>query len=118
MEKACLHCGDKVIGRADKKFCSDQCRSQYNNSHQTEDNTLIRSVVNTLKKNRKILATLNPRGKAKVRRSELLNRGFDFKYFTNIYRTKTGNVYYFCFDQGFLKIDEEYYALVVRQEFV
>ena len=78
----------------------------------------MRSVINALRKNRKVLASLNPNGKAKVKRSELLLLGFDFKYFTNIYQTKTGNTYYFCFDQGFLKIDDEYYALVVRQEFV
>ena len=118
MERECLNCGEKVIGRADKKFCSDQCRSYYNNSQNQEENVYIRSVITTLRKNRKVLAALNPKGKTKVKRSELLLHGFDFKFFTNVYRTKTGNTYYFCFDQGFLKIDDEHYALVIRQEFV
>ncbi len=118
MERDCLNCGEKVIGRADKKFCSDQCRSQYNNLQYQEVTAYMRSVINILRKNRKILSTLNPNGKARVKRSELLLLGFDFKFFTNIYRTKAGKTYYFCFDQGILKIDEEYYALVERQEFV
>ena len=29
-EKRCLECGDVIKGRADKKFCDDQCRSNYN----------------------------------------------------------------------------------------
>jgi len=118
MEKLCLNCGEKVIGRSDKKFCSDQCRSTYYNQQNQETNSFIRSVINILKKNRRILAELNPKGKAKVKMTDLLLRGFDFKYYTNVYKTKTGNVYFFCFDQGYLKIDDEYYALVVRQEFV
>ena len=118
MEKFCLNCGEKVIGRSDKKFCSDQCRSAYYNQNNQEENSFVRGVVNILKKNRRILAALNPNGKARVRQSELLQQGFDFKYVTNIYKTKTGNEYFFCFDQGYLKIDDEYYALVVRQEFV
>lgn len=32
MEKNCPECGDKIIGRADKKFCSDACRNAYNNA--------------------------------------------------------------------------------------
>ena len=31
MEKQCLECGDKIVGRIDKKFCSDGCRNAYNN---------------------------------------------------------------------------------------
>ncbi len=118
MEKVCLNCGEKVIGRSDKKFCSDQCRSAYYNSQNQEETAYIRKVTNILKKNRKVLAELNPKGKAKVRYSDLTSLGFDFKYYTNVYKTKTGNEYFFCFDQGYLKIDDEYLALVVRQEFV
>lgn len=37
-EKTCLECGEKIIGRADKKFCSDQCRISYNNRVRGDDN--------------------------------------------------------------------------------
>ena len=31
MEKNCPECGEHIIGRVDKKFCSDQCRASHNN---------------------------------------------------------------------------------------
>jgi hypothetical protein len=50
-----------------------------------------------------------------VSRSKLIEKGFDFNYFTSIYTTKTGNVYYFVYDQGYLPLDGDYYALVKRE---
>ena len=32
MEKTCLECNEKLIGRADKKFCNDYCRNAFNNN--------------------------------------------------------------------------------------
>ena len=29
--KNCLECSEKIVGREDKKFCSDGCRNSYNN---------------------------------------------------------------------------------------
>ena len=31
MKKQCPECGGNIIGREDKKFCSDYCRNAYNN---------------------------------------------------------------------------------------
>ena len=114
----CLECREPVIGRADKKFCSDDCRSAYHNRLNSDHSSLIRNINNTLRKNRRILAALNPNGKSKVHRNELLQKGFNFNYFTNTYITKTGNTYYFCYDQGYLAIEGGYYTLVVGQEYV
>lgn len=30
-EKLCLRCSIKIVGRTDKRFCSDACRNNYNN---------------------------------------------------------------------------------------
>ena len=117
-KKSCLECGDAIKGRADKKFCSDQCRSSYNNRQNSDVNNFMRNVNNILRKNRRILADLNPNGKAKVHRDKLLERGFKFSYFTNIYRTKAGKHYYFCYEQGYLELDNDWYALVIRQQYV
>lgn len=48
----------------------------------------------------------------------MLDKGFNFDYYTNIYTTKTGNTYFFCYEQGYLPVEEEYYALVIKQEYV
>jgi predicted nucleic acid-binding Zn ribbon protein len=67
-EKTCLECGTKIIGRADKKFCSDQCRVAYNNKLNRDETAYVNNVMNLLRKNRRILLELNPTGKAKVNR--------------------------------------------------
>ncbi|MFZ5973290.1 MAG: hypothetical protein ACOYXA_17030 [Bacteroidota bacterium] len=116
-EKKCLECGDKITGRIDKKFCSDQCRISYNNRLHTETTRYERNVNKVLKKNRRVLASLNVTGKSKVPGSKLKEKGFDFSYFTNLYKTKEGSVYHFCYEQGYLALDKDYYLLVVRSDF-
>ncbi len=117
-QKTCLECGDKVHGRADKKFCSDQCRTSYNNRNNSDASNFMRNVNNILRKNRRILAEFNPKEKSKTTKTRLLDAGFKFSYFTNTYTTKNGKVYYFCYDQGYLPLDNDWYALVVRKSYV
>ena len=110
--KQCLECGDKVIGRVDKKFCSDYCRNAYNNKVNKASKNLIRNTNNRLRKNYKILSELNTSGKTKVTRRKLFDRGFDFKFITSLYITKTGNTYFYVYDQGYLVLENELYLLV------
>ena len=112
--KICLECGESIKGRSDKKFCSDYCRNAYNNKVDKESKNLIRNINNRLRKNYKILSTLNPNGKTKTTKTKLLDWNFDFQLFTSIYTTKTGNVYYYVYDQGYLKLENEYYLLIKR----
>ena len=113
-QKKCLECGTVIIGRVDKKFCSDYCRNTYNNKVNVESKKLIRNTNNRLKKNYKILTELNVSGKTKITRSRLNNQNFDFNYFTSIYTTKTGNVYHYVYDQGYLALENEYFLLIKR----
>ncbi|MBN2349244.1 MAG: hypothetical protein JXJ22_10420 [Bacteroidales bacterium] len=118
MEKRCLQCGDMIIGRVDKKFCTDQCRSTYNNNLRQDINNLVKKINYTIRKNRRILADFNPNGKSKVHQSDLMDKGFNFNYYTNTFTTKRGSIYYFCYDQGYLPIDKGYYALVHKLDYV
>ncbi|MEX6626935.1 hypothetical protein [Tenacibaculum salmonis] len=111
-DKKCLECNEKLIGRIDKKFCSDYCRNTYNNKVNKESKNLIRNTNNRLRKNHKILTDLNISGKTKVSRRKLFDKGFDFKFITSLYTTKTGNTYYYVYDQGYLVLDTELYLLV------
>jgi len=86
-KKQCLECGEKIVGRIDKKFCTDYCRNSYNNKVNKESKNLIRNTNNRLRKNYKILLELNTIGKTKVTRTKLFDKGFDFNYFTSIYKT-------------------------------
>ena len=117
-KKACLECGEPIQGRTDKKFCCDACRNLFHYRTNNAPINYVRNVVNTLKRNRRILSELNPGGKIKVHRDKLVERGYNFMYHTNIYRTKVGNVYVFCFEHGFLELSENWYALVRRDEYL
>jgi hypothetical protein len=118
MENVCKECGEELIGRADKKFCSDQCRNAFNNRNKQGYNAFIREINSKLRKNRRVLATFNPSGKTKVHRDKLIRAGLDFNYYTNTYITKEGKTYFYCYDQGYLDIGKGWYALVEKKEYV
>lgn len=117
-ERECIHCGNELRGRIDQKYCSNQCRTEYHNFQNRDISKFMTNVNNLLRKNRRILAALNPDGKAKVTKPQLLDEGFNFYYFTNEYVTKSGKRYLFCYDQGYLEIEEGVYALVQKHEYV
>jgi hypothetical protein len=54
--------------------------------------------------------------KSKTTRSKLLNKGFDFDYFTSILNTKTGNTYYFVYDQGYMALESDFFILVKKDK--
>lgn len=116
MQKLCPECGEAIIGRADKKFCSDMCRNAWNNKQKRNVNNNFRNVHGILRKNWQILDELNPEDKHTVHKDMLVKRGFNFDYHTNIYTTKTGKVYYFCYELGYLPIENNFYALVRRKD--
>ncbi|MFK7001440.1 hypothetical protein [Flavobacterium oreochromis] len=113
--KQCLECNENFMGREDKKFCSDACRNAYNNRMNKDSTNLMRNINNKLRKNYRILSELNLEGKTKINRTKLMSKGFEFEYFTSIYTTKTGNVYYFLYDQGYRVLDHDFYILVKRE---
>jgi hypothetical protein len=113
--RTCLECSEKLVGREDKKFCSDSCRNAYNNKINKDTNNFMRNVNNKLRKNYRILSELNSEGKSKTTRDKMLNKGFDFDFFTNILQTKTGNTYYFLYDQGYRSLDNDYFMLVKKE---
>lgn len=114
-KKKCLECKEPISGRIDKKFCSDQCRNTYNNRQNSDSTNHVRNVNNILRKNRRILRELNPIDKAKVSKEKMLAKGYNFNFFTNTIITKKGVTYYFCYEYGFLPLDENYYFLVINK---
>lgn len=119
MEKrSCLECGTPLSGRKDQKFCSDYCRNTHNNRLNEDATKYVRRINNILRKNRRILSKLNPEGKSTVDGITLAEEGFNFHYYTNIYTTKNGSDYYFCYEQGYLRLENDRYMLVLKQDYV
>lgn len=116
MEKKCLECGDRILGRIDKKFCSDHCRNAYNNKLNKDGKNLVRNINNRLRKNYRILNSFSlTEGKTRTSKTRLMDKGFDFEYLTNLYTTKKGTTYFFVYDLGYLPLDNDYYMIVKRE---
>ena len=62
----CQECNLKLSGRKDQKFCSDYCRNTFNNRLNEDATNYVRRINNILRKNRRILSQLNPKGKMTV----------------------------------------------------
>lgn len=116
MTKKCLECNENIVGRTDKKFCSDICRNSYNNKANSLNNSYVRVVNSMLKRNRKILEELVHVTSSKTTKDKLLQKGFNFHYYTNVYHTRKGDSYYFCYDYGYLPLEQDQYILVKRNE--
>lgn len=117
-KRLCLECETTLSGRRDQKFCGDYCRNTFNNRLNEDSSNYMRRINNILRKNRRILSKLNPEGKKTVDGITMAEDGFNFHYYTNIYTTKKGSQYVFCYDQGYLKMDDNQYMLVHKQDYV
>lgn len=106
-EKICQQCGKKLTGRLDKKFCDDQCRNTFNNQNKRDDQQYIQEVNRLIRKNRRILKSLCPIGKATVRKEVLDTMQYDYRYFSSIYKSTQNQVYYVCYDYAFSPIKQE-----------
>ena len=111
----CMQCEKTVFGRSDKKFCSSECRNEYNNERYREENKAVITINKILKKNRNILKRLNPDGKIVISAELLLKSGFDLDFFTNMYTTKSGRVYKYCYDFGYYYDEEKNSYLLVEK---
>lgn len=116
--KTCLSCSKNIKGRADKKFCDDYCRNNYNNQLKAYSNNIVRNVNNALKKNRRILETLLSVNEdtVKTTRQIMMMKGFHFKYLTHTYTNRKGNTYCFCYDYGYLELEGDWILLVRGKE--
>ena len=118
MESKCLDCGEVLRGRSDKKFCSDQCRNSYNNKMNRDETNYMKNVHNILRRNRRIIAELNPESRTKVHKDDLIAKGYNFTFHTNTYTTKTGQTYYFCYEHGYLSLNDDYFELVLKEDYI
>ncbi len=118
--KTCLACGKTLKGRADKKFCDDYCRNNYNNQQKAKGShsNLVRNINNALLKNRKVLEAILPGTEetAKANRDKLMRMGFNFKYLTNILVAKNGNTYHYCYDYGYRLLENDWFLVVRKKE--
>jgi len=116
MEKRiCPECGEPLVGRRDKKFCSDFCRTAYNNRSRSSNQTPMQQIDKILHKNNRILKRLCGGVKNTSNKNILESHGYNFNYFTNIYTTTKGVTYYYCYDYGYRLLEENGKVLLVKK---
>lgn len=104
-----------IIGRTDKKYCSDDCRAQANRLKQRAARQPTVTINEILWKNREVLRRLWQHRPTTVSYETLLINGFHADYHTNLYITMH-SVYFVCYDFGFQprRLDGHKMALIVK----
>ncbi len=103
--RSCIDCGDVIVGRSDKKFCSGYCRSAFYYDKYRSDSPITRTIIMRLNRNRRILVESFTKQRI-TSIIELNLEGFNFKYSTHQEQTNESVVYY-CFDVGYCILNKE-----------
>lgn len=118
MDKKCLDCGEIIRGRTDKKFCSDQCRNNYNNRLNRDSNNYVRNVHGLLRKNRRILSDLYAEGKIKVHKDALFALGYNFTFFTHVIENSSKGNSHYCFEFGYRDIGNDFLEISQNSQYL
>lgn len=116
MERECLDCGAVLRGRSDKKFCDDQCRSNFNNRMKAGIYSSMRPVNAILRKNYTILTQVCQENQVTIKKDDLLKYGFNPDYHTHLQQSQNGNTYFFCYEYGYMKIENETFLIVRKND--
>jgi hypothetical protein len=101
VQRICMECGQRIVGRTDKKFCNDHCRTAWHNKMHYDEASHIKSINTILRKNRKILAELRASGARRIPTVALMRLGFEFGYFTSMKKSRSGILHY-CYEQSYV----------------
>ena len=98
MERRCLRCGKPLKGRSDKKFCNDDCRTDYHNDRRRAREKELRAVNRILSNNWKILSAQLREGHRDVPAGDLSARNFNFDIYTASRLLFPGRRIYWCYN--------------------
>jgi hypothetical protein len=113
--KKCTECKIELKGRTDKKFCSVQCKNDYNNTIRkgTKKDTAI--IDSYLHRNREILMTLlGDNNKIQLDKLILSRAKFRFEYHTGHYLNKEGKTYWYVYDFAWMDFSDQK-VLIIRK---
>ncbi len=103
-KRYCPNCNGLITGRSDKRFCSDACRTMYNNRLYRERREELIRIDRILKKNHSIIDRLYSSGKRKISFVALFGLGFNFDYITSMRENPSsgGSFIMGCYDYTFI----------------
>ncbi|MBL7846261.1 MAG: hypothetical protein JNL40_02240 [Cyclobacteriaceae bacterium] len=116
--RQCPVCKRQFSGRSNKRYCSEKCRTIFNQSLRQTSEAPLTDALSILRQNRSLLKRLCPNKTATVKREILEAMGFNPTVFSSIHVSGRHRRYYFCADYGFLPFRQEGldFALIIRRE--
>ncbi|MCC6754668.1 MAG: hypothetical protein IT266_11870 [Saprospiraceae bacterium] len=104
--KNCHWCNAGILGRSDKKYCDNHCRSAHYQQRQRTDSAILRHINRKLRLNRSLLARLyvQYRG-ASIPLQALQDLGFDANFHTHVVVRKSGAAIKMFYDYGLNSCD-------------
>ena len=103
LNRKCPVCGNEIVGRSDKRYCSLKCKSANQYEKRQKEEAFFLRVERHLRTNRKVLKHYNKSGYTTIRKSELEKQGFDSRYHNHYWENQKGDRYSFVFEYGFLE---------------
>ena len=112
----CKICKKEVEGRADKKFCSIECKNYYHIHLRFATKKAAIRINEYLKRNHGILLELIGKNKTQVKvyRNVLEDKKFRFKYHTHTYTNSKGKIFYYIYDLAWMEFSDDE-VLIVRK---
>jgi predicted nucleic acid-binding Zn ribbon protein len=129
--KHCLECGQPIgASRGDKKYCSNECRTAYNNERRKNirpasvadpiavlaEQREFKKIYGILLNNRDILYWYSQYFGDQLPLRDLLGKGFNPKYFTSIFTDQNGFDHRCCFDYGYYLAAGDKVYIIYRPE--
>lgn len=102
MKKICPECGGRFVGRLDKIYCCDSCRSNHNNRVYRKNGAESRVVNRILTRNRRLLEAAFRQGLDSVNLGAFKTMGFNPRFWTSRHRRPMRPALYFCYEFSYI----------------
>lgn len=104
--KTCLQCERQFRGRADKRYCSDACRAQFNNLQRRVNPSTQQCIHQYLKENHRILQELLQRKNTlQISEMQLTELGFRARYITHWINVHEPPIRFGCYEYEWKKME-------------
>jgi hypothetical protein len=112
----CKICNARLIGRSDKKFCSERCKNYYHVNLRKVTVIAVKEIDGILHRNRAILLEILGKNlmQKKVQRFVLDKKKFNFKYQTHSYINSKNKTMFWVYDFGWMSFSNDD-VLIVRK---
>ena len=113
----CLYCGTISYGRADRKFCSADCKNKWHNEQTRTMRALRSKTITALGHNYNILSEALARGEMSIDLLTMEDRGFHPGYITGYLPRRYGPDSYRCFDICYCQSSSRIYRIRRESEY-